>query len=158
MTDKPTKKAKNKGGRPTRFNEEVKRQCELLARAGWTDAQMSELIGITEQTFNNWKLKNVKFFESLKDWKAEADHSVERSLYERACGFQCPEDKIFNDNGTALIVPTIKHYPPDTTAIIFWLKNRQPNKWRDKKEHGFTGEDGKDLTWRVEIVDPVLDI
>ena len=44
------------------------------------------------------------------------------------------EDKIFNNQGVELVVPTIKHYPPDTTAAIFWLKNRQKDNWRDKQE------------------------
>ncbi len=75
-------------------------------------------------------------------------------MYERATGYSHAEDKIFNDGGEPLIVPTTKHYPPDATSAIFWLKNRQPAKWRDKTEHGFTDKDGNDKKWRIEIVDP----
>jgi transcriptional regulator with XRE-family HTH domain len=147
--------AKNKGGRPTKFNKEVKRQCKLLAKAGWTDAQIAELLGITEQTLNNWKIKNPEFFESLKDWKAEADHKVERSLYQRACGYSFPDLTIQKEvDGKEVTEIRTKHQPPDPTSMIFWLKNRQPKKWRDKTEHGFTDKDGKDLNWTVEIVDP----
>jgi transcriptional regulator with XRE-family HTH domain len=121
--------------RPSKFNAEVKRQIKQMALKGWTDSEMAELLGVTEQTFNNWKKKHKPFFESLKDWKREADHKVVKSLYDRACGYAHQEDKIFNDNGEPLIVPTVKHYPPDTTAMIFWLKNRLPGEWRDKQEH-----------------------
>ena len=59
-------------------------------------------------------------------------------LYKRAIGYEHDEDKIFNNQGEPLIVPTTKHVQPDTTAAIFWLKNRQPARWRDKQEieHG----------------------
>jgi hypothetical protein len=59
---------------------------------------------------------------------------VASKLFHRAIGYEHPEDKIFNNNGEEMVVPTIKHYPPDTTAAIFWLKNRQPDKWRDRQE------------------------
>ena len=49
-------------------------------------------------------------------------------------GYEHKEDKIFNNNGEALVVGTTKYYAPDTTAAIFWLKNRQPELWRDKPE------------------------
>lgn len=129
---------KNKGGRPSPFDNIDMKQVEKLAVQGWTDVQMADFFGVTEQTWTNWKNSKPKFFGSLKNWKVAADARVERTLYERATGYSHPEDKVFNDNGTALIVPTIKHYPPDTTAAIFWLKNRQPKEWRDKKE--FTGD------------------
>lgn len=125
--------------RPSKFDQLTdldKANLERLARKGFTDKEMAEFIDVTEQTFNNWKKAKPKFFESLKDWKAEADHKVERSLYERATGFTCKEDKIFNDSGKAMVVPTEKHYPPDTTACIFWLKNRDKENWRDKVELG----------------------
>lgn len=64
----------------------------------------------------------------------EADAVIAQKLFHRAKGYEHPEDKIFNDSGKPLVVPTVKHYPPDTTAAIFWLKNRQPKKWRDKQE------------------------
>jgi hypothetical protein len=57
-------------------------------------------------------------------------------------GYSAPEDKIFNNDGKPLIVPTVKNYPPDTTAVIFWLKNRRPDEWRDKIDHGISAPDG----------------
>ena len=92
---------------------------------------MAEFFGVNPDTWHEWKKVHSEFSEALRDWKVEADSRVERSLYERATGYSHPEDKIFNDDGEPLIVPTVKHYPPDTTAAIFWLKNRQKDRWRD---------------------------
>jgi hypothetical protein len=64
--------------------------------------------------------------------KAEADNRVERSLYERANGYSYDAEKIFCDkNGKVTRVPYREHVPPDVTAGIFWLKNRDPAHWRD---------------------------
>lgn len=106
----------------------------MLAKAGWTDAQMAKFFGVTEQTWNNWKKSSPEFFGSLKDWKAEADHAVERSLYERATGYSHPDVHVSNFQGEVTLTQLTKHYPPDTTAAIFWLKNRKPDDWRDKHE------------------------
>lgn len=74
--------------------------------------------------------------------KGAADAAVASKLFHRATGYEHPEDDIRAVNGEIVITPTIKHYPPDTTAAIFWLKNRQPAKWRDKQEVDHTSSDG----------------
>jgi hypothetical protein len=71
-----------------------------------------------------------------------ADANVGKSLYDRAMGYSHPEDKIFVHNGETIIVPTTKHYPPDTASAIFWLKNRQPAKWRDTQNIELSGLNG----------------
>ncbi len=101
---------------------------------GATDKDLARFFEVDEATINRWKIKYDVFCESLKDGREIADAYIGESLYQRAKGYSHKEDKIFNNNGEPLIVPTIKHYPPDPTAIIFWLKNRQPGKWRDKRE------------------------
>ena len=121
--------------RPTKWNEKYFPYIKKIIQLGGNDKDIAEICNVTEQTVNNWKSQNPQFFESLKDWKEQADKEVEKSLYKRAMGYSHKEDKIFNDQGKPLVVPTIKHYPPDSTSMIFWLKNRQPAKWRDKQEH-----------------------
>lgn len=125
---------KAKIGRPSKFDGIDFEQVKMLALDGWDDKRMAAFFKVTEQTWTNWKKAHPDFFASLKDWKLIADREVEERLYKRAIGYSHPEDKIFNDGGEPLIVPTIKHYPPDTTAAIFWLKNRKPAEWRDKQE------------------------
>ncbi len=130
-------------GRPSKYKEEYCEQAEKLARLGATDKEMADFFGVTEQTLNNWKTdkdgNETPFFESLKRGKVESDARVVDSLYQRALGYSCREDKVFLVDKKPLIVPMIKQYPPDTTAAIFWLKNRRPNEWRDKQEMQLNG-------------------
>lgn len=142
-------------GRPSKYADVKQRLDEVrkLAERGWTDAEMADFFEVTEQTWNNWKGAHPEFFEALKEWKASADARVERSLYERAVGYSHHEDKIFNDSGEAMIVPTRKHYPPDTTAAIFWLKNRKKDEWRDKHEVEVIGNIAETLAARRRAVD-----
>ena len=124
-----------KTGRPSKYGTINLGQVKTLVLRGWTDLQMSDFFGVDETTWHRWKDRNPEFCQSLKDWKIEADSIVERCLFERATGYSHPEDKIFKPAGEdPTIVPTIKHYPPDTVAGIFWLKNRQPDKWREKQD------------------------
>ena len=127
-------------GRPSKYKPEYCEQAGKLCLLGATDKQIADFFGVAESTLNLWKEKHPELSESLKETKIHADKQVERSLYERATGYKHAEDKVFNNNGEPLIVPTTKHYPPDTTAAIFWLKNRQPDKWRDKTETEHSGE------------------
>ncbi|MDZ3925127.1 hypothetical protein UZS95_00790 [Parabacteroides goldsteinii] len=84
---------------------------------------------------NSWKKKFPQFLESLKKGKAVADANVASRLYSRAIGYDARATKFATNEGKITDkVEYIEHYPPDTTAAIFWLKNRQPGKWRDKKE------------------------
>lgn len=125
---------KNKTGRPSKYQTEYAEQAYKLCLLSATDTDLADFFDISESTLNNWKLVHPEFVEALKNGKSVADANVVERLYQRAMGYSHPEDKIFNNNGVALIVPTIKHYPPDTTAAIFWLKNRQPGEWRDRQE------------------------
>lgn len=116
-------------------------QLEAWARNGLTDKQIAHNIGITEQTLNIWKNKFPSFFESLKKGKEVVDIQVENALLKRALGYTYKEttsERRLNENtGEYEMVTTkevVKEITPDTTAQIFWLKNRKPDKWRDKKD------------------------
>jgi len=130
--------AAGRRGRPPKFDKRAQKTVLFLALKSFTDKEITKVLEITEQTLNNWKKAYPDFFESLKDAKKEADKSVEKSLFERATGYEHPEEKIFNNNGQIVRAETTKHYPPDPTSMIFWLKNRQPDKWRDKQELDLT--------------------
>lgn len=106
-------------GRPTKYKEEYNDQVYKLALLGYTDADFATFFDVTETTINNWKLDRKNgFIESLKKGRDQADSKVAESLYKRATGY----DK----DG--------KHYPAETVAIIYWLKNRQRSRWKDKPE------------------------
>jgi len=107
---------------------------------GATDKEMADFFGVAESTINNWKLEYPEFLESIKAGKDGADSNVANRLYQRAMGFEhdSEEIKVIYNNRTSQNeverIPIRKIYPPDTTAAIFWLKNRQKDKWRDKTE------------------------
>lgn len=125
---------KNLGGRPPKYQPEYADQARKLCLLGATDQELGDFFGVAESTINKWKLDHAKFSESIKSGKLAADANVADRLYQRAIGYEHPEEKIFNANGAPLIVPTVKHYPPDTAAAIIWLKNRQRGKWHDRPE------------------------
>lgn len=121
-------------GRPSKFTKELEYAMIHLATLGYTDKQISTACGVTEQTLNNWKISHPEFFESLKEAKITPDQLVEASLFQRATGYSAPETKMFLHRGKIVSQDMIKHYPPDPTSMIFWLKNRQPKLWKEKHE------------------------
>lgn len=133
---------KNKVGRPTNYKKEYAEQARKLCLLGHTDAELAEFFDVSEQTINAWKKAHAEFLESIKKGKAVADGEVASKLFHRATGYEHPEDDIRAVEGKIVITPTVKHYPPDTTAAIFWLKNRQGKKWRDKQDINHLSEDG----------------
>lgn len=141
------KKVKNKGGRPPAFKQEYVDQVYKLCLLGATDKELGDFFLVKEQTINNWKKKYPEFFESLKKGKMMADADVAKSLFERAKGYEHESVHISNYQGEITKTTLTKHYPPDTGAAMAWLKNRQPEKWRDKVEVDNTlltiGKDGE---------------
>ncbi len=130
-----------KGGRPTDYRAEYAEQAFKLCLLGATDAEMADFFDVSEQTINAWKEKHPKFLESLKRGKYRADTEVANSLYHRALGFDHDAVKIFCDkDGVITEAPYVERYPPDTTAAIFWLKNRQSARWRDRKDVDVTSK------------------
>lgn len=123
-------------GRKSTYQKAYCEQAKKLCKLGAIDADLADFFGVSVVTLNAWKNKHPEFLKSLKESKSEADSRVVRALYERAIGYSHPEDKIFNNNGSPLIVPTVKHYAPDTVAAFIWLKNRMPDDWRDKPDGG----------------------
>jgi hypothetical protein len=147
MEKKEIKKRKSttrkKRGRPTTYNSKLHpKLAEVLASTGRIDKEVAKEIGISEVTLISWKKKYPEFAKALKKGKDKIDDQVESALYRRAVGYEHPEDKIFYDSkrGITVVEPTIKHYPPDTGAICFWLKNRRPEKWRDRQELEINGD------------------
>lgn len=106
-------------------------KLEGWARDGLTDEQISRNMGIAYSTFREWKKKYSAFSAVLKRTKDVVDREVENALFKRAMGYKY--DEVTYERGEEVKRVT-KEVAPDTTAQIFWLKNRKPAEWRDKIE------------------------
>ncbi len=126
-------------GRPTQYKTAFDAQACNYCLLGAIDAQLAEFFGVTEKTIANWKNAHPSFLHALKDGKAKADMLVADALYHRALGYSHPDVHISNYQGMITATDITKHYAPDTTACIFWLKNRDKVNWRDRHEHDVSG-------------------
>lgn len=124
-------------GRPSKFKPEFCEQARKLCRLGATDQEIADFFLVHVATLQRWKLDFPEFCDALKEAKAEADSRVEESLFHRAVGYEQESVKIFMPAGAKAPVyaPYREKFPPDTTAAIFWLKNRRPEQWRDVQRH-----------------------
>ena len=149
-------------GRPSKYSTSFNKQAFKLCLLGATDKELADFFEVCEDTIYEWKEKHKQFSESIKKGKTQADAEVVNKLYNRALGFKYNEitfekidskqniemteddDIIASDTYKKKIVT--KEALPDTTAQIYWLKNRQKEKWRDKQEVGITDNEGNDVT------------
>jgi hypothetical protein len=128
--------AKHPGGRPTSFRPEyvplAYKMCLLLNA---TNKELAGVFDVTEATIAIWKNEYPEFLDAVRKGKELADAKIAKRLFERANGYEHKSEKIFADpkTGTVLRVPIVEKYPPEVTAIRFWLTNRQPAKFRDKQ-------------------------
>lgn len=138
-------------GRPSTFREEFVEQTAKLCALGATDDDLADFFDVSPRTLNRWKATHPEFMQALRRGKDPADDRVEASLYQKALPREIEEEQAiklkevtYNDSGKRLkeverveVVKVRKFVPADTTAIIFWLKNRRPDQWRDvhKVEH-----------------------
>lgn len=140
--------------RPSKWESHVKpklNRVEAWARDGLTDEQIAHNLGISTAVFYDYKHKYPEFTEALKNGKEDIDIIVENSLLKRATGYQYEEVtyeaiEIKSGSGENVVIQpatkiktVVKEVQPDTTAQIFWLKNRKPAQWRDKQDIEHTG-------------------
>ena len=133
-------------GRPTKYKPEFCSVARKLCEGGSTDLEIADALEIGISTLKRWKSEHAAFRTALKESKPEADERVERSLYSRATGYEHDEIDIRVVNGEIVQTPIRKFYPPDTTAAIFWLKNRRPDLWRDVNHLDVTKRSVNDLS------------
>lgn len=152
---------KNKSGPRGKYQawltEEGLLRIEAWARDGLVDTQIAKNIGISPTTLYDWKKKYPEISESLKRGKEVVDIQVENALFRRALGYSYEEvtKEVVIDESTGeekLTVTKVvsKEVSPDATSMIFWLKNRMPEVWRDRKE--------TELTGGISLNDPFKDL
>src|ERR1700730_14472630 len=125
-----------KPGRPTDYSVEMAERAFALAQQGATDREIADGLDIGTTTFYRWCNEHPEFREATRLGKEAADERVERSLYHRALGYSHDAVKIFMPAGASepVYAPFVEHFPPDTAAASLWLRNRKPDKWRDKQD------------------------
>jgi transposase-like protein len=154
------------GGRPTKYRSSFVPMAKMLSRKGATDFEIAQALGINRATFYLWMQTHQKFHDAVKLGKSPADKRTERSLFERANGYSYEAEEIFlidevverpaptkkdpkavaiTRTKKALRVPVIKHVPPSDTSLIFWLKNRRKDRWRDYKAVELSTPPGRPL-------------
>lgn len=126
---------KNVGGRPTKYKEEYAEQAYKLCLLGATNEKLADFFDVVVSTIHEWRYNHESFSDALKRGKQLADAEIASSLYNRAKGYSCQDTDIKMFEGNIIQTPVTKNYPPDPTSMIFWLKNRNPEMWRDKREH-----------------------
>ena len=121
-----------------------------LAAAGGLEREIAEELEVSLSTLRRWRNNSKMFANALAVGKKAADDRVERSLYELALGYEYEATKVFCQDGVITKVTYTEHVPPNPTAIIFWLKNRKREVWRDRVEH--TGPEGEPLVPPIEEI------
>lgn len=124
-----------------KYEEWIEPECLLKiegwARDGLTEEQIAHNMGINTKTLWNWKTKYSPICNALKRGKEVIDRQVENALLKRALGYEYDEvtQEIDKETGQLQVTKVVtKQVVPDTTAQIFWLKNRKPDQWREKKD------------------------
>lgn len=143
-------------GRPSKFKQGFVAQAGKLCELGATDPELANFFEVAVSTIEKWRKDYPEFSGVIKDAKDKADDRVERRLFERAMGYEHDETDIRVIGQEIVMTPIRKFYPPDTTAAIFWLKNRRSAQWRDIKAVELGNMDGKAFSIVASSADEAL--
>lgn len=138
-------------GRPSSYQDDFAEQARKICELGATDQEIADFFEVEVRTIYRWKHDHDEFCQALKAGKDIADERVERSLYQKAIGYEQDEVKIFMPGGASdpVYAPFRAKIAPDTTAAIFWLKNRRSREWRDVKT--LAGDPENPITGKVDL-------
>ena len=130
----------------SKFDVKLLTTIKNLLGKGYNVSEVAELIGISEQTYFNWKTNYPSFFESEGKWKENAIEECVRTMVKLGKGYDLKETKVHWDkNGKRHTYDVVKQLPPNQKSLEFYLKNRDGKNWKDKVEHSI-GEESKDFT------------
>jgi hypothetical protein len=136
-------------GRPSKYDVKFLDTAARMYASGATDVEVADELGVARATLYNWQHQHPEFLDVARMAKEAADTRVERSLYNRAVGYEFDSVKIFTYEGEPVVVPYREHIAPDPTAAFNWLKNRKPADWRDRRE--VTGAEGGPIEALVKV-------
>jgi hypothetical protein len=143
-----------KNGTPTKYHPSYVQLAEKMSRLGATDAEIAYAIGIPPLTLCVWQATHEDFHMAFRLGRAPSDDRVERSLFQRAVGYEYEATKVFMPAGSdePVIVKIKEHVPPDVNAAHRWLINRRRNEWRIPQAMDFVSEDGGPPKLVIEVV------
>lgn len=122
-----------------KFDPSFVARAENYAHLGLTEEEMSECFDVSLPAFKRWKAKHPELRSAIKRGGPEATAHVARTMYLNAIGYEHTEDKIVThrtQRGKLIVdvIPTVKKYPPNHVSGIFYLKNKDPSRWKDRQE------------------------
>jgi hypothetical protein len=131
-------------GRPTKYRHEYCHRANCFCKLGATDEELAKAFGVNEATISRWQKAHPEFRRAMQAGKVVADMKVACSLHSLATGFEYDETQAiklkritYGENGKKVrvtewveIVKRRRRLPPDTAAAMFWLTNRQNDKWK----------------------------
>ncbi|MEW4152194.1 hypothetical protein Q0N88_18905 [Bacillus thuringiensis] len=131
-------------------------KIEGWARDGLVEEQIAHNMGVSRSTLSNWKNRHPLIIQALAKGKEVSDREVENALFKRATGYTYEEvtverEKVDGELQSIETKRVKRQVPPDTTAIIFWLKNRKPTVWRDRREIDHSGEMKQTVVQKPEL-------
>lgn len=119
-------------GRPSLMHDGVIPMARLMTEQGALKTEIADAIGVSYRTLRNWELQNKDLFHALNADEVVLTNNVERSVYQRATGYEFAAEKVFQYQGEIVRAATIEHCPPDIGAAKFWLTNRAPDRWQER--------------------------
>lgn len=142
------------------LKEENLIKVEAWAKSGLSEKQISQNMGIAYSTLKEWKKKYSALSASLKKGKEVTDFEVENAMHKSAIGYFVEETKTYITETNGVQTKKIEKYkkwiPPNSTAQIFWLKNRKPDVWMDRKAKDNDNKNDSELVRYFELLDDRL--
>jgi len=140
-----TRNYNSSAGRKGAYREDHPKRAYKLSLLGLTDNDLAVAFGVHPTTIDYWKQHHPEFMQAVRRGKEEADTNVAQALYQKAIGYSHKDTYLTIYKGKIISKEITKHYPPDTTACIFWLKNRTRHletPWADvhRLEHSHQGK------------------
>ena len=134
-------------GRPPIGTQEVKDKVVKLFGQPYKETEVARIIGVTRQSLWNWKGQDPAFLYAINESKVIADKMVEGALAQNALGYNLVTKKVLmTKNNEPVEYEQIDHFRPSYQAQMFWLKNRQSKKWRDRVEVQMDMQEAEEMT------------
>lgn len=122
----------NSPGQPTSYQTDYNALARNYCLLGATNEELAQFFEVSPRTIDNWLAAHRAFGDAVREGRLYADAEIASRLHERGIGYVQVVERRELHRGEEKVITTKVHYPPDTNACMFWLRNRQPRKWRHR--------------------------